>query len=69
MQGLRDNVLKHAKDGYEDKTLLFCWEHKAIPQIVQYFGLTKDELTWGLNPFSGVGYIIPVWTMDPAQIC
>ena len=54
VQDLCDNVLKHAKDDYVDKTILTCWEHKAIPKIVYTMGLTDTELTWGLNPFSGV---------------
>lgn len=54
LQDLYDNVVKHAKDDYVDKTILTCWEHKAIPKIVYTMGLTDTELTWGLNPFSGV---------------
>ncbi len=39
---------------YEEKTIMFCWEHKNIPYIVAKFGFAKKDLTWGLNPKRGV---------------
>jgi hypothetical protein len=58
MQKLKKDVEDHCSNGdYNDKTVMFCWEHKNIPYIVAKFGLTKDELTWGLNPFSGVSLL------------
>lgn len=59
MQELKEDVEAHCSNGnYKDKTVMFCWEHKNIPYIVARFGLTTDELTWGLDPFAGVGLLV-----------
>ncbi|EIE24417.1 hypothetical protein COCSUDRAFT_61842 [Coccomyxa subellipsoidea C-169] len=66
---LHDNILKHAEDSYVGKTILMCWEHKAIPKIVHEIGLTDEELTWGLDPFSGVderANFTAIWVFTPA---
>lgn len=51
-QELFENVAKHADDEYKGKTILFCWEHKTIPLIVDAFGLNPldEPLYWGSNP-------------------
>lgn len=59
LQDLRDNIVKHAEDSYEGKTILICWEHHKIPEIVKTLGLTDTELNWGSNPFSGVSTKVP----------
>ena len=59
MQGLKDDVEAHCSNGdYRDKTVMFCWEHKTIPYIVAKFGLTTDELSWGLDPIAGVSLLV-----------
>ncbi|BDA42955.1 hypothetical protein COCOBI_03-8480 [Coccomyxa sp. Obi] len=68
---LRDNIVEHAEDSYKGKTILICWEHKAIPQIVHTLGLTDTELNWGSNPFSGederTNYTA-IWVFTPALV-
>ena len=56
VQELKDDLIERCGTGeYNDKTILFCWEHKNIPYIVAKLGFSgKKDLTWGLNPESGV---------------
>ncbi len=83
MQALKQDLVDRAKDEYNGKTIMICWEHKNMcasliflmpqsacvilseldthklllfcsPYIAAKFGLTTQELDWGLNPLSGV---------------
>ena len=49
---------------YAHKTVLFCWEHHAIPLIFNRFGLNAalglDEVFWGENPTTPVRCSLPV---------
>ena len=94
MQELKQDLADRAKDEYEGKTIMICWEHKNMsvfltrltilcnicdsvhckdsspfpagcsPYIIARFGLTTQELDWGLNPLSGVSLLCshaPEW--------
>lgn len=55
VQALKKDLEDRCGNGeYKDKTILFCWEHKNIPYIVAKLGFSEEDLTWGLNPKSGV---------------
>lgn len=58
---MKHDIVDNVKHGgpYKHKTIMFCWEHQAIPYIAAKFGLvSKDQvpnLHWGADPFARVG--------------
>ncbi|CAL5223527.1 g6059 [Coccomyxa viridis] len=68
---LKHDVIERCESGeYEEKTIMFCWEHKNIPYIVAKFGFAKKDLTWGLNPKRGKDEhknFTAIWVFTPTN--
>lgn len=52
----KDNVYELVNEimntpGYDDRTVVICWEHSVIPEMARDFGATSAPMIWDSNVF------------------